>query len=146
MKTFWSRLVWIGLLLGLAYATPAGAQQNGTAAPPKAASPPGSTAAKPAPGIASKAYELENDPALALSEDQKARIKAIREDAGLQIQAVEKDATLTADQKERKVKLIHKETRAKTFSVLTPDQQKTWGAEQHERHEARTPTSKPQPQ
>jgi hypothetical protein len=130
MKSYWSRLIWAGLLVGLWISPPVRAQQSGTTPP-----------AKPATAAASRPDAIENDVTLHLSDDQKTKIKAIRDDADLQVQAVGKDTTLTDDQKERRVKLIHKETRAKVFAVLTPDQQKTWGAEQHERHEARS--SKP---
>jgi Spy/CpxP family protein refolding chaperone len=106
----------------------ASAQQNGTPAPSK---PP---VAKPQ----GNADEPENDVTLYLTTDQKARIKAIRNDADLQVQAAEKDATLTPEQRERRVKAIRKATRAQVFAVLTPDQQKTWSAEQREKREAKS--------
>lgn len=138
MKSYWSRLIWAELLVGLGMFPPVRAQQSGTPPPP---AKPGDAAAKPANSAAGRPDAIENDVTLHLTDDQKAKIKAIRDDADLQVQAVGKDTTLTDDQKERRVKLIHKETRAKVFAVLTPDQQKTWGAEQHERHDARS--SKP---
>ena len=58
--------------------------------------------------------------------------------------AAEKDASLTADQKERKIKLIRKTARAQVFAVLTPDQQKTWSWEQHEKHEPKSQPPKSQ--
>lgn len=137
MKSYCSRLIWVGLLIGLGMAGTARAQQTGATPAPKPAAQSGEAAGKPATGAASKPSAIENDVELHLTDDQKAKIKTIRDDAELQLQAVGKDTTLTADQKERRVKLIHKETRAKVFAVLTPDQQKTWGAEQHERHEAK---------
>lgn len=141
MKSYWSRLIGLGFLVGLGMAGAARAQQSGASPPAKTAAQSGEAAAKPASAVSSRPDAIENDVTLHLTDDQKAKIKAIRDDAELQMQAVGKDTTLTEEQKERRVKLIHKETRAKVFAVLTPDQQKTWGAEQHERHEARS--SKP---
>ena len=116
-------------------------QQSTTTTSSKAAAP-----AKDAP--AAKPYgnadAPENDPALQLTDDQKARIKTIRDDANQQIQAIQKDASLTSDQKERKVKLIRKTTRAQVFAVLTPDQQKTWSWEQHEKRDAKSQSPKSQ--
>ncbi|MGH9713088.1 MAG: hypothetical protein ACRD5M_07300 [Candidatus Acidiferrales bacterium] len=144
MKSNWSPLIWVSLLFGLGMPGAAQAQQSGTTPPAKSAATSTDASAKPAAGIASRPAGIENDPALMVTDEQKARIKAIRDDAELQVQAAEKDTALTDEQKERRIKQIHKETRAKVFAVLTPDQQKTWGAEQHERHEARS--SKPKPE
>jgi Spy/CpxP family protein refolding chaperone len=140
MKPTIALLLPFALLVALAQAAPARAQQNGSPAPPKAAAPSKEAAAKPY----GNADVPENDPTLQLTDDQKAKIKVIRDDANQQIQAAEKDTSLTADQKERKIKLIRKTARAQVFAVLTPDQQKTWSWEQHEKHEARSQPPKSQ--
>jgi Spy/CpxP family protein refolding chaperone len=141
MKTNHWSFFSIALLAALCLPASALAQQNSTAPPPKAAAP-----SKDAP--AAKPYgnadAPENDPALQLTDDQKAKIKSIRDDANQQVQATQKDATLTDDQKERKIKQIRKVVRAQVFAVLTPDQQKTWSGEQHERREAKSQPPKSQ--
>jgi Spy/CpxP family protein refolding chaperone len=141
MKRMMAPLLPIALFFSLGTAAPASAQQNGTPPPPKPAAP-----SKDAP--VAKPYgnadAPENNPALQLTDDQKAKIKTVRDDANQQIQATEKDASLTADQKERKIKLIRKTARAQVFAVLTPDQQKTWSWEQHEKHEAKSQPPKSQ--
>ena len=76
---------------------------------------------------------IENDDSLNLTQDQKDKIKSIRDDAKKQKQDVEKDKTLTPDQQTKQLKAITKQTRAQVFAVLTPEQQKTWSAEQRER-------------
>jgi Spy/CpxP family protein refolding chaperone len=76
---------------------------------------------------------IENDDSLNLTQDQKDKIKSIREDAKKQRQDIEKDKTLTPDQQTKQIKAITKQTRAQVFAVLTPEQQKTWSAEQRER-------------
>jgi Spy/CpxP family protein refolding chaperone len=85
--------------------------------------------AKPAPNPDA----LESDDSLNLTQDQKDKIKSIREDAKKQKQDIEKDKTLTPDQRTKQIKAITKQTRAQVFAVLTPEQQKTWSAEQRER-------------
>ena len=76
---------------------------------------------------------IENDDSLNLTQDQKDKIKSIRDDAKKQKQDIEKDKTLTPDQQTKQLKDITKQTRAQVFAVLTPEQQKTWSAEQRER-------------
>jgi Spy/CpxP family protein refolding chaperone len=146
MKRTTAPLLPLALLFAFSLSTPAWAQQANSPAPAKDASPP--KASTPAKEATAKPYgnadTPENNPALQLTDDQKAKIKAIRDDANQQIQTTEKDASLTADQKERKIKLIRKTARARVFAVLTPDQQKTWSWEQHERHEARSQPLKSQ--
>ena len=146
MKRMMAPLLPVVLFFTLGVAAPASAQQNGTATPAKDAGP--SKTAVPAKEAVAKPYgnadAPENDPALQLTDDQKAKIKTIRDDANQQIQAAEKDASLTADQKERKIKLIRKTARAQVFAVLTPDQQKTWSGEQHEKREAKSQHQKSQ--
>jgi Spy/CpxP family protein refolding chaperone len=141
MKPSIARLLLIALFVAFGLAAPTKAEQNSAASPPKAAAP-----SKDAP--AAKPYgnadAPENDPALQLTDDQKSKIKSIRDDANQQIQTAQKDTTLTDDQKERKVKQIRKVARAQVFAVLTPDQQKTWSGEQHERREAKLPPPKSQ--
>jgi Spy/CpxP family protein refolding chaperone len=125
----------IVLLAVLGLAAPARAQQSSSAAPAKSTTP-----AKPY----GNADAPENDPALQLTDDQKAKIKTIRDDASQQVKDVQKDTTLTDDQKERKIKMIRKTTRAQVFAVLTSDQQKAWSGEQHEKHEGKSQPPKSQ--
>jgi Spy/CpxP family protein refolding chaperone len=141
MKPLMALLLPVMLIFALGVAGPARAQQNSSPTTPKPAAP-----VKPAPAASpyGNADAPENDPALQLTDDQKARIKTIRDDGNQQIQTVQKDTSLTADQKERKVKLIRKTTRAQVFAVLTPDQQKTWSWEQHERRDAKSQSPKSQ--
>jgi len=146
MKRMMAPLLPIALFFSLGTAAPADGQQNGSSTPAKDASPPKASA--PVKETAAKPYgnadAPENNPALQLTDDQKAKIKTIRDDANQQILAAEKDASLTADQKERKIKLIRKTARAQVFAVLTPDQQKTWSWEQHEKHEPKSQPPKSQ--
>jgi Spy/CpxP family protein refolding chaperone len=135
MKPTVTHLLPLALLLALGMPAPASAQQSTPTPPPKAATP--SKDAPPAKHYGN-ADEPENDATLYLTDDQKARIKAIRADADQQIQAADKDPALTPEQKERRVKQIRKATRAQVFAVLTPDQQKTWSAEQREKREAKS--------
>ena len=141
MKPTIARLLLIALFVAFGMAAPTRAEQNSATSPPKAAAP-----SKDAP--AAKPYgnadAPENDPALQLTDDQKTKIKSIRDDANQQIQTAQKDTTLTDDQKERKVKQIRKVARAQVFAVLTPDQQKTWSWEQHEKHEPKSQPPKSQ--
>lgn len=102
----------------------------------------GSAPASKPTGAQGNADAPENDPNLNLTTDQLAKIKAIRDDAEVQVQAAEKDTTLTTEQKERRIKGIRKTTRAQVFAVLTPEQQKTWSAEQREKREAKKPAAK----
>lgn len=85
----------------------------------------------------------ETDESLNLTQDQKDKIKAIRDDAQQQILDARKDTTLNDEQKQARVKKIRKTERAQVFGVLTPEQQKTWAAEQRERREARKQSSAP---
>jgi Spy/CpxP family protein refolding chaperone len=138
-----------GLLLAilLVWAGPALAQEQNQAPPrpPQLAGPQATPSDKPAPPKAQgNADAPEDDPNLYLTTEQKAKIKAIRDDAELQVQAAEKDTTLTPEQRERRIKGIRKATRAQVFAVLTPDQQKTWSAEQREKREAKKQPPKPQ--
>jgi Spy/CpxP family protein refolding chaperone len=135
MKPSMPALLPVALLFTLGLAAPSRAQQSSSPAPAKSALP-----AKPY----GNADAPENDPALQLTDDQKAKIKTIRDDASQQLKDVQKDTTLTDDQKERKVKMIRKTTRAQVFAVLTLDQQKTWSGEQHEKHEGKSQPPKPQ--
>ena len=119
----------------LLLATGAGARSPQSAG--NASSSPHTT---PAKGPASSPDAIENDPALNLTQEQKDKIQTIRDAAKQQMEDAEKDKTLTDDQRTRKTKQITKETRAQVFAVLTPDQQKTWSAEQRERREAKRTT------
>ena len=142
MKLTLAPLLPLALLFALALQAPASAQQSTPPPPPKAAPASTEPAAKPQ----GNADAPESDPARYLTTDQKARIKAIREGAELQVQAAEKDASLTPEQKERRIKGIRKATRAQVFAVLTPDQQKTWSAEQREKREAKAAPPPPKSQ
>jgi len=122
--------------------TGAASQSQDTAKPAPAKTAPAAT--EPSMKPQGNADEPENDPALMLTDDQKARIKAIRDDASQQILAAQKDKTLTDDQRERRIKEIRKTTRAQVFAVLTPDQQKTWSWEQREKREAKKSPPKSQ--
>lgn len=147
MKLTMIRLMQVALIFAFGFGAPARAQQSNSAPPPKdpgGSKPASSTKDVPAAKPYGNADSPENDPTLQLTDDQKAKIKTIRDDANQQILAVQKDASLTDDQKERKIKLIRKTARAQVFSVLTPDQQKTWSWQQHEKHEARSSPPKSQ--
>jgi Spy/CpxP family protein refolding chaperone len=106
-------------------------------------SPPPASPATPAPPpapVAKNQSDVDNpeaDDSLNLTQDQKDRIKAIRDDSALQIQAAQKDTTLTPDEKDRKIRLIRKQTRAKVFGVLTPVQQKIWAQNRREQRESK---------
>ncbi|MGA8143837.1 MAG: hypothetical protein WB987_08125 [Candidatus Acidiferrales bacterium] len=119
-----------GFLLALFLALGVGA---GTRASQSASSP-GSSHTSP-PRSPASPDAIENDETLNLTPEQKDKISSIREDAKKQIQEIEKDKTLTDDQRTRKTKQVTKETRAQVFAVLTPEQQKTWSAEQRERRQ-----------
>ena len=104
-------------------------------APKVAASPNANPAQSAATKPASNPDAIENDESLNLTQDQKDKIKSLREDARKQKQDVEKDKTLTPEQQTKQIKQITKQTRAQVFALLTPEQQKIWSAEQHERHQ-----------
>jgi len=77
----------------------------------------------------------EDDAALELTDEQKAQIKTIREDGKQQIAAMQKDSSLSAEAKQQKLKVIRKDIRRQVWSVMTPEQQKQWAAEQRELRE-----------
>src|SRR5271170_2615195 len=129
MKPTKALLLPLALLFALGFPAAASAQQDN---PPPPAKAPAQSKDAPASKLYGNADAPENDPTLLVTDDQKARIKSIRDDAEQQVQAAEKDAALTPEQKERRIKQIRKATRAQVFAVLTPDQQKTWSAEQRE--------------
>jgi Spy/CpxP family protein refolding chaperone len=122
-------------------------QDSATKPSPAKSSPPAkdaTTTKDPALKPQGNADDPENYPSLMLTDDQKARIQAIRTDSALQIAAALKDKTLTEEQKERRIKEIRKATRAQVFAVLTPDQQKTWSWEQRQRRQAKSAPPKSQ--
>jgi Spy/CpxP family protein refolding chaperone len=121
------RILLVALLLLSGQAALAGVQQ---AIPPKPSQAPTTKAPR-------DVDSPETDESLNLSQDQKDKIKAIRDDAQQQILDAQKDTTLTDEQKQARLKKIRKTERAQVFGVLTPEQQKTWAAEQRERREAR---------
>jgi Spy/CpxP family protein refolding chaperone len=130
-----------GLALSAGFARGAGTQQGGGTASgrPAGAAPAGGSAAGPAQSAGSagamSAETPEDDAALNLTDEQKAQIKTIREDGKAQIMALGKDASLSTDAKQQKVKVIRKDIRRQVWSVMTPEQQKQWAAEQRERRE-----------
>jgi Spy/CpxP family protein refolding chaperone len=132
-----------GLVLSLGYAGAARAQQgreSEAGRPAGAASAGGSAAgsAQSAGGAGAMSAETpEDDAALNLTDEQKAQIKTIREDGKAQITALGKDASLSADAKQQKVKVIRKDIRRQVWSVMTPEQQKQWAAEQRERRDSK---------
>jgi Spy/CpxP family protein refolding chaperone len=121
------RILLVALLLLSGQAALAGAQQ---AAPPKSSQAPTTKAPR-------DVDSPETDESLNLTQDQKDKIKAIRDDAQQQILDAQKDTTLSDEAKQTRIKKIRKTERAQVFGVLTPEQQKTWAAEQRERREAR---------
>jgi Spy/CpxP family protein refolding chaperone len=86
-------------------------------------------------GSAMSADTPEADAALNLTDEQKAQIAAIREDGKAQIATLGKDASLSDEAKQQKLKVIRKEIRRQVWSVMTPEQQKQWAAEQRELRE-----------
>src|ERR1700691_3531178 len=115
-----------GAVLGLGYAGAARAQQGGGAAA-------GHTGGGAVGGAGAMSADTpEDDAALNLTDEQKAQIKTIREDGKAQIAALGKDASLSADAKQQKLKVIRKDIRRQVWSVMTPEQQKQWAAEQRE--------------
>jgi Spy/CpxP family protein refolding chaperone len=144
-----------GLALNLGYAGAAGAQQGGGSTPTHSAgAAPATDAAAGSAQSAGNAAAMsadtpEDDAALNLTDEQKAQIKTIREDGKQQIAAIEKDSSLSAEAKQQKLKVIRKDIRRQVWSVMTPEQQKQWAAEQRELREHKhggsaTPEAKPQ--
>jgi Spy/CpxP family protein refolding chaperone len=124
MKSITGAAMVFGLALGLGWWGAARAQQGAASAPTHPAGGAG--------GPAMSADTPEDDAALNLTDEQKAQIKTIREDGKAQISAVGKDASLSADAKQQKLKVIRKDIRRQVWSVMTPEQQKQWAAEQRE--------------
>jgi Spy/CpxP family protein refolding chaperone len=133
MKSITGVAMVFGLALGLGWLGVARAQQGAGSAP---AHPAGAAAGAEqsggAGGPAMSADTPEDDAALNLTDEQKAQIKTIREDGKAQIAALGKDASLGADAKQQKLKVIRKDIRRQVWSVMTPEQQKQWAAEQRE--------------
>jgi hypothetical protein len=128
-----SILILAGLLAHSSVTGTTIAQQSGTSGIPKPA----------AAASHNNADTPETDESLHVTDDQKAKIQAIRADGQQQLAAVQKDAALKDDQKEAKMKLIRKATRKHVWDVLTPEQQKTWALEQRELREAKQKSAKP---
>lgn len=130
----------MAFIFGFSISTPA--QQGSSATPPdsQSAAPQGGHGAG---GRGMDADTPENDPAMNLTDDQKAKITAIREDAKDQFKAVKKDTSLTDEQRQQKMKQIKMDTRKQVWAVMTPEQQKTWAQEQRERRQAKHMTDAP---
>jgi Spy/CpxP family protein refolding chaperone len=124
----------VSFVLGICLLLATGAGARSLQSAGSGSTPPHGAASKPA---ANSPDAIENDPALNLTQEQKDKIQTIRDAAKQQMADAEKDKTLTDDQRTKKIKQITKETRAQVFAVLSPDQQKTWSAEQRERREAK---------
>jgi Spy/CpxP family protein refolding chaperone len=130
MKMITAAAMLCGLALSLGWVSGARAQQGGGSAPAHSA---GGTAAAGAGAMS--ADTPEDDPALNLTDEQKAQIKTIREDGKAQIAALGKDASLSDEAKQQKLKVIRKDIRRQVWGVMTPEQQKQWAAEQRELRE-----------
>ena len=122
-----SRSRWLPFVFALFFVAASSSVARSRAGSP-AQTPPQSSASK----SGSTPDTIENDDSLSLTQEQKDKIKSIREDAKKQKQDIEKDKTLTPGQQTQQIKQITKQTRAQVFSVLTPEQQKAWSAEQRE--------------
>lgn len=126
------------LALFFALTPAARAQDTGASAP---STPPASgSATSPHGGHGGAGMDPdtpENDATLNLTDDQKAKIEAIRADAKDQLKAVKKDTTLTDDQRAQKVKDVRKDTRRQVWAVMTPEQQKAWAQEMREKRQAK---------
>jgi Spy/CpxP family protein refolding chaperone len=133
MKSITAVAMVFGLALGSAWLGVARAQQGAGSAPahPAAGAVAGAEQSG-GTGPAMSADTPEDDAALNLTDEQKAQIKKIREDGKAQIAALGKDASLGADAKQQKLKVIRKDIRRQVWSVMTPEQQKQWAAEQRE--------------
>ncbi|MFZ3331118.1 MAG: hypothetical protein WA197_10845 [Candidatus Acidiferrales bacterium] len=134
------------LCLALGFATTAFAQQSGSGESGSSSAAAPSTKAQQTrrPTAKLDAEAPENDDALHLTDEQNDKIKSIREDAKQKMLDVQKDSSLSDEAKERKVREIRKETRARVWGAMTPDQQQQWANEQRARREARHAASKPQ--
>ena len=135
MKSIRSEVLIWGLALSLGWAGVAQAQQGGGSG---TAHPAGAAAGSAQSGGGARAMDAdtpEDDAALNLTDEQKAKIKAIRDDAQQQIQAMRKDSSLSDDAKQQKMKVIRKDIRRQVWGVMTPEQQKQWAAEQRELRE-----------
>jgi Spy/CpxP family protein refolding chaperone len=121
-----TRNLWMpigAVLLGaiLTFASPAGAQPpKGGPAPggPRPGGPPGGP--RPGAGQGMDRFAAE----LGLTNDQKAKLKAIVEDQRKQAQAVVADKSLKDDQRQTKLRGLFQGTQAKIRKLLTPAQQK----------------------
>ena len=117
-----------GVVLSLGYAGAARAQQGGGAAAGHPTGAAGSAGAM-------SADTPEDDAALNLTDEQKARIKTIREDGKAQVAALGKDASLSEEARKQKLKVIRKDIRRQVWGVMTPEQRNQWAAEQRELRE-----------
>jgi Spy/CpxP family protein refolding chaperone len=135
MKSIRSVVLICGLALSFGSVGVAPAQQGGGSG---TAHPAGAATGSAQSGGGARAMDAdtpEDDAALNLTDEQKAKIKTIRDDAQQQIQAMRKDPSLSDDAKQQKMKVIRKDIRRQVWGVMTPEQQKQWAAEQRELRE-----------
>jgi Spy/CpxP family protein refolding chaperone len=143
MKSITGVVMVCGLALGLAWLGVARAQQGGGSAPAHPAGAAAGSAQSGGGAGAMSADTPEDDAALNLTDEQKAQIKTIRDDGKTQIAALGKDSSLSEEAKQQKLKVIRKNIRRQVWSVMTPEQQKQWAAEQRERRDSKHGGSAP---
>lgn len=127
----------LALILGVATVVSARQDAQAPATPPPSAAPSGSPATHSAKPGKMNPDSPEEDAALNLTDDQKAKITSIRADTKDQMKAINKDTTLSDTDRQAKVKELRKSTRAQVWAVLTPDQQKQWATEARANREAK---------
>ncbi|HUM07124.1 MAG TPA: hypothetical protein VLT90_16770 [Terriglobales bacterium] len=85
---------------------------------------------------------------LNLTDDQQQKLRPILQDEQKQMQSAEADTTLTQQQKHRKMKEIHRSSRAQMDTILTDEQKKLLGPERPQgggRHHGRRAQPAPSP-
>ncbi|MEO7715879.1 MAG: hypothetical protein ABIY70_06745 [Capsulimonas sp.] len=69
---------------------------------------------------------------LALTDDQKAKIKDIYKAEAPKMMAIRKNTALTPEEKKEQMKPIRKEMRTQIEALLTPEQKLKWAASRHD--------------